>query len=77
MINEDIEKRLRRKFKRSIPRDRLDDDMSWSEILEEWYEENKRDPWPKVMAALEGSELDGTEDVVKLIQEKHLQLQHC
>ena len=78
LINEDIKKHLQRKFKRIIPKGKLEDDPSWTDILEEWYElnTNNTDPWPNVMSALEICEHDSVEDIVKRIKEKHLHLCH-
>ena len=76
LINEDIKKHLQRKFKRIIPKGKLEDDPSWTDILEEWYELNNTDPWPNVMSALEICEHDSVEDIVKRIKEKHLHLCH-
>jgi len=76
LINEDIKKHLQRKFKKIIPKENLDDNSSWIDILEEWYELHNTDPWPKVMSVLEICEHDSAEDVVKLIKEKHLHLCH-
>jgi len=48
--------------------------LPWNDILKEWYELNNRDPWPKVISALETCEHYSTENVMKAIKEKHLYL---
>ena len=54
-----MEKRFKKKDKK--------DHDSWNDILVDWYEENKQDPWPKVVSALES--YDGSvDDIVKEIK---------
>jgi len=76
LINEDIKTHLHRKFKNMLPKEKLDDDFSWNNILGEWYKLHNTDPWLKVMSVLDTYEHHSAEDVVKQIKEKHLHLCH-
>ena len=54
-----------------------DDDLTWNDIIEEWYEKNKQDPWPQVVSALESYEdQDDIGELVKEIKKKRLFMCH-
>ena len=62
-----MQKHLEKRFKK---KDRKDQE-SWNDILYEWYEENKQDPWPEVLSALQS--YDGSKDeIVKKIKAEKL-----
>ena len=49
-----------------------DDDLTWNDILEEWYEKNKEDPWPQVVSALESYEGSDVNNIVRELKKEEL-----
>ena len=66
-FSEDVQKHLEKRFKRKDEKDHA----SWNDILVEWYEENREDPWPGVVSALE-SYIGSVDDIIKEIKEEKL-----
>ena len=44
-----------------------DNELTWNDILDEWYKKNKKDPWLQVVSALES--YDGSADVNNIVRE--------
>ena len=49
-----------------------DDDLTWNDILEEWYEKNKEDPWPQVVSALKSYDGSDVNNIVRELKAKKL-----
>ena len=66
-FSKDLQKHLEKRFKTKDKKDH----ETWNDILVDWYEENKQDPWPKVVSALES--YDGSvDDIIKEIKKEKL-----
>ena len=44
----------------------------FNDILDDWYERNKEDPWPGVVSALESYDGCDVDDIVKEIKQEKL-----
>ena len=49
-----------------------DDELMWNDILDEWYEKNKEDPWPQVVSALESYEGSNVNNTVRKLKTEKL-----
>ena len=49
-----------------------DDDLTWNDILDEWYEKNKEDPWRQVVLALESYEGSDVNNIVRELKTEKL-----
>ena len=62
-----MQKHLEKRFKKKDKKEQ----ESWNDhdILFEWYEENKQDPWSEVISALESYD-SSKDEIIKKIKEK-------
>ena len=69
-----MQKHLQKKFKKETKMD--DDDVTWNDILDEWYKKNKEDPWLQVVSALESYDGSDVNNIVRELKAKKLFMCH-
>ena len=71
-LDEYVLKQLERKLKR---KNKMDNETTLYDIIEELYEKDEHDPWPQVVSVLERLSYDGCDgasDLVKQIKREQL-----
>lgn len=47
-------------------------DLTWNDILDEWYKKNKEDPWPQVVSVLESYDSSDVNNIIRELKTKKL-----